>query len=50
MILGLAMIYSIVHFFALQKKAHADRTSYEKAVSIFAQVTIILLLIAIITE
>lgn len=44
-ILGLAMIYSIVHFFILQKKAMSERTTYEQVVSWVAIVSIVFIMI-----
>lgn len=36
-ILGLAMLYSVVHFFFIQNSnKYADRTQYEKVVTWFA--------------
>jgi hypothetical protein len=49
-LLGLAMIYSIIHFFILQKKSYNDRTDYEKVVSWFAIVSISLVLLGIMFE
>ena len=43
MILGLAMIYATGHFLVLQhKKAYSERTDYEKSVTWFAVVSIVL--------
>ena len=41
-LLGLWMIYSVVHFFILQNRAYKDRTSYEKVVSWSAMIGITL--------
>jgi len=43
MILGLAMIYSTGHLLVIQhKKNYSERTDYEKAVTWFAIVSIVL--------
>jgi uncharacterized membrane protein YiaA len=47
-ILGVAMIYSTVHLFFLQKKAYADRTEYEKVVTWVAIISISLVFIGLI--
>jgi len=47
-ILGLACIYSIIHFFVLQGKAYKDRTNYEKGVTISAYISFVLFFIGII--
>jgi hypothetical protein len=45
-IFGVAMIYSIIHFFIVQfEKKWSDRTSYEKFITVFALVSISLILI-----
>lgn len=48
-ILGLAIIYSIIHLGFLQVKSYSDRTTYEKAVTIaaFSGVALILIGLAI---
>jgi hypothetical protein len=45
-VFGVMMIYSIVHFVIVQfEKKWSDRTSYEKFVTVFALVSISLILI-----
>jgi hypothetical protein len=44
-ILGVIVIYSIAHLFALQTKAYKDRSLYEKIVSWVGFVSIILLIL-----
>ena len=40
-ILGLCMVYSVIHFFIIQsKKIWDNRSSYEKFVTVFAMVSI----------
>ena len=46
-ILGLIIIYSVVHFFVIQQKAYRDRTQYEKVVSWVAMIGISLIFIGV---
>lgn len=40
-VLGLIMIYSVIHLFALQKVAYEKRSIYEKVISWVAYVSIV---------
>ena len=47
-LLGLAMIYSVIHFFIIQhSKIWLNRSSYEKLVSVFAIISITLVFIGV---
>ncbi len=46
-ILGLALIYSVIHFFVVQKKGYSHRTDYEKVVSWVAMVGISLVFLGV---
>ena len=49
-VFGVMMIYSIVHFVIVQfEKKWSDRTSYEKFITVFALVSISLILIGTMT-
>lgn len=41
------MIYSVIHFFILQRKGYSDRTTYEKVVSWVAIVAIGLIFLSV---
>lgn len=43
--LGIAMIYSTIHFFIIQQKAYENRTQWEKIVTWMAMISIALLFI-----
>ncbi len=45
--IGLAMIYAVVHFFFIQKKAYTDRTDYEKVVTWVAIICITLIFMSV---
>lgn len=46
-IIGLAMIYSTVHFLVIQKRGWTERSSYERVVSVFAMVSISLVYLSV---
>lgn len=46
-LLGLAMVYTTVHFFILQRRLWNDLTTYEKTVTIFAIITISLVFLGV---
>lgn len=46
-LLGLAMVYSTIHLFVLQRKVWNNLTTYERTVSLFAIVSISLLYLGV---
>jgi len=40
MLIGLVILYAVIHLFVLQNKAFGDRTPYEKVVSVIGMVGI----------
>ena len=49
-LLGLYMIYSVVHLGILQKKAWCMRSGYEKFVTIFAGISIALVFLGVMVD
>lgn len=43
-VLGLVMIYSVIHFFCLQTVAWSKRTKYEKGVTVLAVISILVII------
>jgi len=50
-VLGLAMLYSVGHFFIIQHSTkYADRTQYEKVVTWFGIISIVLIFLSVMSE
>lgn len=46
-ILGLVLIYSVIHFFFIQRESYKHRTDYEKVITWVAMISISLIFLGV---